>query len=164
MVAILMMVDTKNIPFDINPVTKSKAWQDAAPEIRQKFVANATTFSTMINYYADKYRAKKTLKGEFFACVLWDFYWDMLETPCNYLDQDLAQWYADPENKQTSLEVYSNVLLDQAIHAKRWIKILKTTYKYKKAVIKEMATDEDTGKINLDLVNDFSADYRDIFY
>ena len=88
----------------------------------------------------------------------------MLETPCNYLDQDLAQWYADPENKQTSLEVYSNVLLDQAIHAKRWIKILKTTYKYKKAVIKEMATDEDTGKINLDLVNDFSADYRDIFY
>lgn len=159
-----MMIDTQNIPFDIEPVTKSKAWHDATPEVRQKFVSNATTFATMINYYAEKYRAKKTLKGEFFACVLWDFYWDILETSCHYFDQELAQWYADPEGKQTSLDVYSNVLLDQAIHSKRWIKILKTTYKYKKATIKEMATDEETGKIDLDLVNDFSADYRDIFY
>ena len=101
-----MMIDTRNIPFDINPVAKSKAWHNATPEIRQKFVSNATTFATMINYYADKYRAKKTLKGEFFACVLWDFYWDMLETPCNYLDQDLAQWYTDPEEKKTALEIY----------------------------------------------------------
>lgn len=159
-----MMIDTRNIPFDVEPATKSKAWRDATPEVRQKFVSNDTTFATMINYYADKYRAKKTLKGEFFACVLWDFYWDILETPCHYLDQDLAQWYTDPDSKQTSLEVYSDVLLDQAIHSKRWIKILKTTYKYKKATIKEMATDEETGKIDLDLVNDFSADYRDIFY
>lgn len=159
-----MMIDTRNIPFDINPVTKSKAWHDATPEVRQKFVSNATTFATMINYYADKYRAKKTLKDEFFACVLWDFYWDILETPCHYFDQELAQWYTNPDSKQTSLEVYSDVLLNQAVHAKRWFKILKTTYKYKKATIKEMATNEDTGKIDLDLVNDFSADYRDIFY
>lgn len=160
-----MMIDTRAIPFDIEPVTKSKAWHDATPEIQQKFVSNATTFATMINYYADKYRAKKTLKGEFFACVLWDFYWDILETPCHYFDQELAQWYANPtKSKQTALEIYSNALLDQAIHAKRWIKILKTIYKYKKATIKEMATNEDTGKIDLDLVNDFSADYRDIFY
>lgn len=159
-----MMIDTRNIPFDIDPVTKSKAWHDATPKVRQKFVSNAATFATMINYYADKYRAKKTLKGEFFACVLWDFYWDILETPCHYFNQELERWYADPESKQTSLEVYSDVLLDQAIHAKRWIKILKTTYKYKKGTIKEMATNEETGKIDLDLVNDFSADYRDIFY
>ena len=156
-----MMIDTRNIPFDINPVAKSKAWHNATPEVRQKFVADATTFATIIDYYADKYRAKKTLKGEFFACVLWDFYWDMLETPymletpCNYLDQ---------EGKKSALEVYSDALLDQAVHAKRWIKVLKKTYKLDKTKIKEMATDEDTGKIDLDLVNDFSADYRDIFY
>lgn len=161
-----MMIDTRYIPFDIDAVTKSKAWHDATPEIRQKFVANATTFATMINYYADKYRAKKTLKGEFFACVLWDFYWDILETPCNYLDAELKQYYdtIDEFDDKTPLENYSETLLDQAVHAKRWIKILKQNYKEDKVKIKEMATDEDTGKIDLDLVNDFSADYRDIFY
>ena len=161
-----MMIDTKNIPFDIEPVTKSKTWQDTAPEIRQKFVANATTFATMINYYADKYRAKKTLKGEFFACVLWDFYWDMLETPCESenLDENLALWYEDPEEKKTALEIYSEELLDQAIHAKRWIKILKAAYKDDKERIKQKVTDNQAGKVNLNRVNDFSEDYRDIFY
>lgn len=161
-----MMIDTKNIPFDIDEATKSKAWHDATPEVRQKFVSDATTFATMIAYYADKYRAKKTLKGEFIACVLWDFYWDILATPISYLDDELNRYYntIDEFDGKTPLENYAEALLDQAVHAKRWIKILKENYKEDKDKITEMATDEDTGKIDLDLVNDFSAEYRDLFY
>lgn len=159
------MIDTKNIPFDIEDATKSKAWHDATPEVRQNFVSSATTFATMITYYADKYRAKKTLKGEFIACVLWDFYWDILETPVSYLDDELRQYYntADEFDGKTPLENYSEALLDQAVHAKRWIKILKKNYKADEPQITAMATDDD-GKLNLDLVNDFSAEYRDLFY
>lgn len=161
-----MLIDTQAIPFDIGGTVKSKAYHEATPEQRQKFVSSATTFVTMIDYYADKYHAKKTLKGEFIACVLRDFYWDMLETPCESedLDENLALWYEDPEGKKTALEIYSEELLDQAIHAKRWIKILKATYKDDKEQIKLKATDNRTGRTNLNLVNDFSEDYRDILY
>lgn len=161
-----MLIDTQVIPFDIDDAVKSKAYHKATPEQRQKFVSNATTFATMIDYYADKYRAQKTLKGEFIACVLRDFYWDMLETPCESesLDENLELWYEDPEEKKTALEIYSEELLDQAVHAKRWIKILKTAYKDDKERIKLKVTDNQTGKVNLNRVNDFSEDYRDILY
>lgn len=161
-----MLIDTQVIPFDIDDAVKSKAYRKATPEQRQQFVSNATTFATMIDYYADKYRAKKTLKGEFIACVLRDFYWDMLETPCESenLDENLTLWYEDPEGKKTALEIYSEELLDQAIHAKRWIKILKATYKDDKESIRLKAIDNRTGKVNLNRVNDFSEDYRGIFY
>ena len=161
-----MLIDTQVIPFDIDDAVKSKAYRKATPKQRQQFVSSATTFATMIDYYADKYRAKKTLKGEFIACVLRDFYWDMLETPCESesLDENLELWYEDPEGKKTALEIYSEELLDQAIHAKRWIKILKAAYKDDKERIKQKVTDNQTGKVNLNRVNDFSEDYRDIFY
>lgn len=161
-----MLIDTQVIPFDIGGAVKSKAYHEATPEQRQQFVSNATTFATMIDYYADKYRAKKTLKGEFIACVLRDFYWDMLETPCESenLDENLTLWYEDPEGKKTALEIYSEELLDQAIHAKRWIKILKATYKDDKESIRLKAVDNRTGRVNLNRVNDFSEDYRDILY
>ena len=161
-----MLIDTQIIPFDIDDAVKSKAYRKATPEQRKQFVSSATTFATIIDYYADKYHAKKTLKGEFIACVLRDFYWDMLETPCESknLDENLALWYEDPEEKKTALEIYSEELLDQAIHAKCWIKILKAAYKDDKERIKQKVTDNQTGKVNLNRVNDFSEDYRDIFY
>lgn len=161
-----MLIDTQVIPFDISGAVKSKAYHEATPKQRQQFVSNAIAFATMIDYYADKYHAKKTLKGEFIACVLRDFYWDMLETPCEseVLDENLAWWYEDPEGKKTALEIYSEELLDQAIHAKRWIKILKATYKDDKERIKLKATDNRTGRVNLNRVNDFSENYRDILY
>lgn len=97
-----MLIDTQVIPFDISSAVKSKAYHEVTPEQRQQFVSSAITFATMIDYYADKYRTKKTLKDEFIACVLRDFYWDMLETPCESedLDETLALWYEDPEKKR----------------------------------------------------------------
>ena len=90
----------------------------------------------------------------------------MLETPCEResLDENLALWYEDPEEKKTALEIYSEELLDQAIHAKHWIKILKAAYEDDKEQIKLKVTDNQTGKVNLNRVNDFSEDYREIFY
>ena len=74
-----MMINESLLPFGVTELVKSKAWHTATPEQRRKFISAGVTFDTVINHYADKYRTKKTLKGEFIACVLWDFYYDCLE-------------------------------------------------------------------------------------
>ena len=159
-----MMINESLLPFDVTELVKSKAWHTATPEQRRKFISAGVTFDTVINHYADKYRAKKTLKGEFIACVLWDFYYDLFGTSVESgsFDYELEYWY-DSEDGKSLLDNYSARLLDEATHPKRWIKILKQTYKADKEEIKTGATDKN-GKINLDLVNDFSVEYRDCLY
>lgn len=53
--------------------------------------------------------------------------------------------------------------MDEAIDPKRWIKVLKQAYREDKEKIIEGATDEN-GNIDLDLINDFSVEYRDYLY
>lgn len=79
-----MMIDANLLPFSVDELVKSKAWHDATPEQRRKFISASITFDTVLTHYADKYREKKTIKGEFIACVLWDFYYDLF---CNPLEQ-----------------------------------------------------------------------------
>ena len=155
-----MMIDANLLPFDTTELVKSKAWHDATPEQRRKFISASVTFDTGLTHYADKYRAKKTIKGEFIACVLWDFYYDLF---CNSMEQgngfdfELGYYY------ENNIDNFSERLLDEALHPKRWIKVLKQAYQENKGEIIKGATDEN-GNINLDLINDFSIEYRDYLY
>lgn len=151
MVTILIMINTKNNLFRINPIIRSDAWKNATPEIQQEFISNATAFTTTIKYYINKYNAKKTLKDEFIAYLLQDFYFDLFESQC---------YQAGLNN---SLKKYSNNLLNYAIHIKHWIKLIKEAYKDDKNEIIKLSTNNN-GNVDLKLVKDISPDYRDLFY
>ena len=155
-----MMIDANLLPFDTTELVKSKAWHDATPEQRRKFISASVTFDTVLTHYADKYRAKKTIKGEFIACVLWDFYYDLF---CNSMEQGNEFDYELGFYYENNIDNFSERLLDEALHPKRWIKVLKQAYQENKREIIKGATDEN-GNINLDLINDFSIEYRDYLY
>lgn len=159
-----MMIDANLLPFSVDELVKSKAWHDATPEQRRKFISAGVTFDSVLTHYADKYRAKKTIKGEFISCVLWDFYYDLFCNPVENgsFDFELDQVYQVFDGK-ASIDQYSERLLDEARHPKRWIKRLKEAYRENKAKIIEGATDKN-GNIDLDLINDFSVEYRDYLY
>ena len=155
-----MMIDANLLPFSVDELVKSKAWHDATPEQRRKFISAGVTFDSVLTHYADKYRAKKTIKGEFISCVLWDFYYDLFCNPIergNGFDFELGYCY------ENNIDNYSERLLDEAIDPKRWIKVLKQAYRENKEKIIEGATDKN-GNIDLDLINDFSVEYRDYLY
>lgn len=160
-----MMIDANLLPFSIGELVKSKAWHDAAPEQRIKFISAGVTFDTVLTHYADKYRAKKTIKGEFIACVLWDFYYDLFCNPLeqgNGFDFELEHVYQVVDEK-APIDQYSERLLDEALHPKRWIKRLKLAYRENKVRIIASAMD-DNGKLDLELINDDSVEYRDYLY
>ncbi|WPU43563.1 hypothetical protein [Limosilactobacillus reuteri] len=160
-----MMIDVNLLPFSVNELVKSKAWHDATPEQRRKFISAGVTFDSVLTHYADKYRAKKTIKGEFIACVLWDFYFDLFSNPVeqgNAFDYELDTVYHTVDEK-APIDLYSERLLDEALHPKHWIKVLKLAYRENKVKIIEGATDEN-GNIDLDLINDDSVEYRDYLY
>lgn len=158
-----MMIDANLLPFSVKGLVKSKAWHDATPEQRRKFISAGVTFDSVLTHYADKYRAKKTVKGEFIACVLWDFYYDLFCNPVeNGFDYELDTVYQAVDEK-APIDQYSERLLDEALHPKRWIKVLKQAYRENKAKIIKSATDEN-GNIDLDLINDDSVEYRDYLY
>ncbi len=160
-----MMIDANLLPFSVDELVKSKAWHDATPEQRRKFISAGVTFDSVLTHYADKYRAKKTIKGEFISCVLWDFYYDLFCNPVeqgNTFDYELDTVYQAVDEK-APIDQYSERLLDEALHPKRWIKVLKQAYRENKAKIIKSATDEN-GNIDLDLINDDSVEYRDYLY
>lgn len=155
-----MMIDEDLLPFNVDVLIKSKAWHDATPEQRRKFISAGVTFDSVLTHYADKYRAKKTIKGEFIACVLRDFYFDLFSNPVEQgkaFDYELGWYY------ENNIDRYSKRLLVEALHPKRWIKALKQAYQENKEDIIKGATNEN-GDIDLDLINDFSVEYRDYLY
>lgn len=157
------MIDANLLPFSVDELVKSKAWHDATPEQRRKFISASITFDTVLTHYADKYRAKKTVKGEFIACVLWDFYYDLFCNPVeNGFEYELDTVYSAIDDK-APVDQYSERLLDEALHPKHWIKVLKQAYRENKKEIIEGATDEN-GNVDLDLINDDSVEYRDYLY
>lgn len=151
-----MMIDAKLLPFDIEPLVGSNAWRIATPKQRERFISASVTFATVINWYINKYRHKRTVKGEFIACVLQDFYDDLLcsRIKAGQFDEDMEDVYCN------NVDEYSEQLLAEAIEAKQWIKTLKKVYKKNKKKIKRNATSAETGKINLKLISSFSEKYR----
>lgn len=160
-----MMIEANLLPFDMTELVKSKAWHNSTPEQRRKFISAGVTFHSVLTHYADKYRAKKTVKGEFIACVLWDFYYDLFCNPVeqgNAFDYELDTVYHAVDEKDP-IDIFSERLLDEALHPKCWIKRLKGAYRENKLQIIESAMD-DNGKIDLELINDDSVEYRDYLY
>lgn len=154
------MIDANLLPFDMTELVKSKAWHNSTPEQREKFISAGVTFDTVLTHYADKYHAKKTVKGDFINYVLWDFYYDLFNNAVeqgNGFDYELGYYY------ENNIDNFSERLLDEAFHPKRWIKVLKQAYQENKKEIIKGATDEN-GNIDLDLINDFSVEYRDYLY
>lgn len=160
-----MMINSTVLPFDVVGLVKSKEWYKATPEQREKFISAGVAFTTMISYYAEKYRTKKTLKGEFIACVLWDFYYDLFDhqLTADGFDFELATTYQQIDENEP-IDNFAERLLDEAIHSKKWIKKLKLAFRENREKIEQDAMNEQTGKIDLGLVNDFSVEYRDYLY
>ena len=159
-----MMINADTIPFDVTDLVKSKAWHSATPAQRRKLISAGVTLTAVIDYYSDKYHAKKTLKGELIACTLEDFYWDLFEEPIERgLDDELERWYTYDDTK-APIDEFSDRILDEAMHPQRWIKIIKMNYKNDKEKLKKYLTDEKTGKLDLDGVSDISVEYRDCLY
>ncbi|MCD5424412.1 hypothetical protein [Limosilactobacillus fermentum] len=160
-----MMIDEDLLPFNTNGLVKSRAWHNATPEQRRKFISAGIAFDTVLTHYADKYRAKKTVKGEFIACVLWDFHFDLFSNPVGRgtaFDYELDTGYQTFDEK-APIDLYSERLLDEALHPKHWIKASKLAYRENKVKIIEGGTDEN-GNVDLDLVNDNWVDWRDYLY
>lgn len=98
------------------------------------------------------------------ACVLYDWFFDLVEPGLTTLDYELDTTYQPVDNVTSAIDYFSNRLLDDSSDMANKIKILKRTYKEDEERIKELATDDETGQIDLGLVNDFSAEYRDSLY
>lgn len=155
-----MMINANLLPFDTTELVKSKAWHNSTPEQREKFISAGVTFDTVLTHYADKYHAKKTIKGDFINYVLWDFYYDLFNNAVeqgNGFDYELGYYY------ENNIDNFSERLLEEALHPKRWIKVLKKAYQENKKEIIKGATDEN-GNIDLGLINDFSVEYRGYLY
>ena len=161
----VVLINNSLSPFDIKPSLESNTdtWATLTHQERQDFIAAGVTFNRTIEYYAAKYRNKHTLKGEFIACILYDFYFDLFETPLNSLRYELDNTYLD-DNLHQEIKNYTDRLLEEAMHPHRWIKVLKKIYHDNKQDIIKNSTDDKTGKIDLKLVNDFSVEYRDYLY
>lgn len=147
-----------------NNLAESDTWHRATPEQQRKLVNAVVTFSNLIDVNAQEYRAKQTLEGEFVACVLYDWFFDLVEPGLTTLDYELDTTYQPVDNVTSAIDYFSNRLLDDSSDMANKIKILKRTYKEDEERIKELATDDETGQIDLGLVNDFSAEYRDSLY
>lgn len=150
--------ETENcLPFDISNLVASKVWKKTSKSERQRFIKIALLYDSLINYYSDKYHAKKTLKGTFIADVLMDWYYDFFDKGLNYPDEEITRWYDDLNGFTDELIVYCD-------NSKQWIKTLKKEYKDYKKVIYDCCYNAKTKTIDLDWVSDISEEYRDVLY
>lgn len=148
---------------DLENLVNSRTWESANAEQKRKFIGAVVTFTTILERFVKKYRAKKTLKGEFIACVLSDWWYDLVSKALMSLDYELYSCYSSSTDKEL-IDVYSDELLDRCENTKRWIKILKKAYKKNKKEIKKYTYNEETKSTDLELVNDISVEYRDYLY
>lgn len=154
----MKLINEELLPFDLSEVEKSNSWNKATFEEKEKFISAVTTITTLVNMYEDKYWKKHTLKAEFTAMVLCDWWHDLVEAALNCLDDELEHWY------DGNLNEFSERLLDECVNSEKWIKTLKKAYRENKLDIKEAVFDKEKGAYDLELVNDISDKYRDYLY
>ena len=146
------------LPISMENVEKSCTWRDASEEERAEFFKAVVTYSIAVKTVAQEHRDKLTLEDELIACTLLDWESDLLMPAITSFDDEIAV------NYDSSISEFSDRLLTECQHPQKWVEKLEKAYEENEDDIKERATDPATGKIELGLVGDFSADYRDYLY
>lgn len=150
----------------------SQTWQVVTDEQQKKFEAVVFLFTAKIIPLCTKYHQKHTVKGEFIADVLEDYYYDLVQRPLDGLDDEVENYadsakmfeeMSDSEIKQAFDKLIQN-LYERCQHPKKLVKKLKHAYQNNRAEICNVTKTTDQSKPDLDAITDISANYRDFLY
>lgn len=150
----------------------SQTWQIVTDEQQKKFEAVVFLFTAKIIPLCTKYHQKHTVKGEFIADVLEDYYYDLVQRPLDGLDDEVENYadsakmfeeMSDSEIKQAFDKLIQN-LYERCQHPKKLVKKLKHAYHNNRAEICNVTKNADQSKPDLDAITDISANYRDFLY
>lgn len=150
----------------------SQTWQVVTEEQQKNFQAVVLLFTARIMPLCTKYHQKGTVKGEFIAAVLEDYYYDLVQQPLDDLDDEVDGY----SNSFKMFEELSNSEIRQAFdrliqnlykrcqHPKKLVKALKHVYRDHQAQIDRVTKTADPTKPNLTAIAAISANYRDFLY
>ena len=150
----------------------SQAWQVVTEEQQNNFEAVVLLFTAKIMPLTTKYHQKHTVKGEFIADVLEDYYYDLVQRPLDGLDDELEN-YVDSAKTFEEMSVseikqaFDNLtqnLYERCQHPQKLVKTLKRVYHDHKAQIRSVTKTNDQTEPDLTAITDISANYRDYLY
>ena len=150
----------------------SQAWQVVTEEQQNNFQAVILLFTAQIMPLTTKYHQKHTVKGEFIADVLEDYYYDLVQRPLDGLDDELENYvnssktFAEMSRSEAS-QAFDNLvrnLYERCQHPKQLVKTLKQVYHDHENQINSVTKTDDQSKPDLAAITDISANYRDYLY
>lgn len=147
----------------------SQAWQIVTDEQQKKFEAVVLLFTAKIIPLCTKYHQKHTVKGEFIADVLEDYYYDLIQRPLDGLDDELENHVNNSKTfEEMSLsetrQAFDNLvqnLYERCQHPKQLVKTLKQVFHDHQKEIRNFTKTDDQDKPDLAAITDISAIYRD---
>lgn len=150
----------------------SQAWQIVTDEQQKKFEAVVLLFTSKIIPLCTKYHQKHTVKGEFIADVLEDYYYDLVQRPLDGLDDELENYVNSSKTfEKMSLsetrQAFNNLiqnLYERCQHPKKLVKTLKLAYHDHEDQIRNVTKTNDQNEPDLAAITDISANYRDLLY
>lgn len=150
----------------------SQAWQVATDEQQKNFQAVVLLFTAQIMPLTTKYHQKHTVKGEFIADVLEDYYYDLVQRPLDGLDDEVEGYnnslktfeeLSTPEIRQAFDRLIQN-LYERCQHPEKLVKALKHVYRDHQSQIDRVTKTADQTEPDLTAIADISANYRDFLY
>lgn len=159
----------------IHDVEPSQIWHSSAltKPTKQRLKAAMLMFIVKISPVIAKYHEKQTMKAEFIADVLEDYYYDLLQRPLDDFDDEINDTYTNdgqpltindvPKAINDAVNNLSANLYERCQHPKKLVKILKQAYEDNRELIYHTAHQDD-GQLDLSLITDISANFRDLLY
>ena len=138
----------------------SQTWQVVTEEQQKNFQAVVLLFTARIMPLYTKYHQKGTVKGEFIADVLEDYYYDLVQQPLDDLDDEVDGY----DNSFKIFEELSNQEIRQAFdnliqniyqrcqHPQKLVKTLKQVYHDHKDQIKSVTKKDGQSRPDLDAI------------
>lgn len=130
-------------------------------------------FIVKISPVIAKHHEKQTMKDEFIADVLEDYYYDLLQRPLDAFETEINDTYTNngqpltindvPKAINNAVNNLSANLYERCQHPKKLVKILKQAYEDNRKLIYHTAHHDD-GQLDLSLITDISANFRDLLY
>lgn len=150
----------------------SLTWQVITDKQRKNFEAVVLLFTAQIMPLTTKYHQKHTVKGEFIADVLEDYYYDLVQRPLDGLDNELENYVNNSKTfEEMSLsetrQAFDNLvqnLYERCQHPKQLVKTLKQVFHDHQKEIRNVTKTADQNKPDLAAITDISANYRDFLY
>ncbi|QDR73686.1 hypothetical protein FOD75_11385 (plasmid) [Limosilactobacillus reuteri] len=147
-----------NMMEQIDNFGASEAYRAATWEGKQEFIKAVYAMEVVIEQVTDKYRNKKTPKGEFVACCLLDYFYDVSPLEGN-LQEQMESIFGD----EPVLAQYTEFLSGIASNIHQIVREIKKVYKNNKAEILDLITNAD-GSVDLEEINDCSREYLQPWY